>query len=233
MADIHIKDSQGNTLYEGPVEGLWRNRIAQAEWEVQYQQHRRQQRPAPMGGGFESFWLRDQVVEERRWREVECTPERPCTMCREALRRRDLTQSGSTPLPTGYFENASVQPTPTEGAQSPFTPEYERGEVVGIDLPGDRNHGRDGPIWSVPVKPTDPYEVWFEDGIRPYPHDSLEDQEYRFDPKKMDALPEIRPSDWAPLNGQSPITAPKPAVEFGRYESALQRGLRKHPKPRR
>lgn len=187
-----------------------------------YEQHRRQEleqmwreqrnryaAPADIGGGFLSFWMRDQQAQEwagqyQRNPQVRaegtfepCSRSHPCPRCAEVMRMAE-------------------QATPR------FVPDFDRGDVVEIDKSDDPNHQRAGPIWKVADHALAPYEVWFEDGIRPYQRDQLVDQEYN---QPVDGLPDIRPAGY-----QAPLVAPDPVVKTIVTKSPLLPGYRQHPK---
>lgn len=109
---------------------------------------------------------------------------------------------------TSYVDIATAE---SEGLQ--------RGDVVEIDKQNDPNHGRQGPIWSVPTEKGKPHEVWFEDGIQPYHEYYLRDQDFKH--PNIDSLPEIRPN------------ATASTIVVRDDKPALLKGYRRHPKPTR
>lgn len=87
------------------------------------------------------------------------------------------------------------------GNPRPFVVRSESpiGEEVIVTKPGDQNEGREGPIWSVyessgnEGEAEEVVEVWFEDGIRNYGWDDLEETGGRS--IDISNLPEIRPDN--------------------------------------
>lgn len=117
----------------------------------------------------------------------------PCAQCTAAREHLDKLQSG---LAAG--EDAEL-------------PEYERGEIVGIDLVGDPNHQREGPIMSDVWNSGDKVEVWFEDGIKEYDQKNVVGTGEFWDEDRMKQLP------------TDPVSSTKSAVQ------AAQAVIYEHP----